>query len=76
MGSTQEFVVTPSNVYLVEILIPIGFLPLDKYIQYATKGPGKRFFIRKGSAGVKSISEKSVRVLAQEIIYLEATHFN
>jgi hypothetical protein len=70
MGTTQKFVVAPSNVYLIEILKPIAYLPLDMYIQYASKGPGERFFIHKGARGVKSISAKSVEVLAQCIVYL------
>ena len=69
MGFTQEFVVAPSNVYLVEILKPIAYLPLDRYIQYASKGPGERFFIYKGAAGGKSIGAKSVKVLGQCINY-------
>jgi hypothetical protein len=69
MGSTQKFIVRPSNVYLIEIIRPIGYLPLDKYTQYASKGPGERFYIDKGAAGRKSIGAKSVRVLAQCIIY-------
>ena len=73
MGSTQEFVVRPSNVYLIEIIRPIGYLPLDKYIQYASKGPGERFYIDKGPAGRKSIGVESVKVLAQCIVYDEDT---
>lgn len=65
----KNLIVKASNVYLIEILIPIAYLPLDMYIQYASKGPGERFFIRKGSAGVKSISSKNVNILAQDIIY-------
>jgi hypothetical protein len=75
MGSTQKFVISPSNVYLIEINIIIAYLPLDEYIQYATKGPGERFFIRKGTAGTKSISSKSVTVLAQDILYYPINHF-
>jgi hypothetical protein len=71
MGSTQKFIVKPSNVYLIEIIRPIGYLPLDKYIQYASKGPGERFYIDKGAAGRKSIGAKSVKILAQCIIYLK-----
>lgn len=67
----KKLKVSPSNVYLIEILIPIAYLSLDRYIQYASKGPGERFFIRKGSSGVKSISSKNVIVLAQNIIYYD-----
>lgn len=76
MGLTQKFIIEPSNVYLVEINIPIAYLPLDMYTQYATKGPGERFFIRKGSRGVKSISTKSVTVLAQDLVYLPINHYS
>lgn len=76
MDPKKRFIIEPSNVYLIEILKPIAYLPLDMYIQYASKGPGERFFIRKRSVGGKSISAKSVKVLAQNIIYLETTHFN
>lgn len=62
--------VCPSNVYLIEINIVIAYLPLDMYTQYASKGPGERFFIRKGAAGSKSISSKNVTILAQNIFYL------
>jgi hypothetical protein len=75
MEAAQKFVTIPSNVYLIEINITIAYLPLDKYTQYATKGPGERFFIRKGTAGTKSISSKSVTVLAQKILYFPITHF-
>jgi hypothetical protein len=74
MGSTQEFVVRPSNVYLIEILKPIAYLPLDKYIQYASRGPGERFYIDKGAAGRKSIGAKSVKILAQCVVYYPDTN--
>lgn len=61
--------VLPSNVYLIEINKPIAYMPLDKYVQYATKGPGERFYVDRGSAGGLSISSKSVTVLAQRITY-------
>ena len=71
MGLTQESLIEvhPSNVYLIEILKPIAYLPLDMYIQYASKGPGERFFIHKGAAGAKSIGAKNVKILAQCITY-------
>jgi hypothetical protein len=62
--------VCPSNVYLIEINIVIAYLPLDMYTQYASKGPGERFFIKKRSRGVKSISSKNVTILAQNIYYV------
>lgn len=73
MTLTQKLVVRPSNVYLIEIIRPIGYLPLDKYIQYASKGPGERFYIDKGPAGRKSIGAESVKILAQCIVYYEHT---
>ena len=74
-AAKNKLKVVPSNVYLIEINIIIAYLPLDQYIQYASKGPGERFFIRKGSAGVKSISAKNVTVLAQNVIYYPNNHF-
>jgi hypothetical protein len=67
----MTYKVEPSNVYLVEILKPIAYLSLDKYIQEASKGPGERFYINRGAAKHLSISSKSVRILAQNIIYLK-----
>ena len=63
--------VAQSNTYLVEILIPMAYMPLDRYVQEATKGPEGRFFVTygRGTQG-RSISEKNVRVLASGIIYL------
>jgi hypothetical protein len=63
--------VIPSNVYLVEILKPIAYLSLDKYIQEASYGPGERFYINRGSAKNISISAKNVDILAQNLIYLK-----
>lgn len=63
--------ITPSNVYLIEIIKPIAFLSFDRYIQEATKGPDNRFYIDKGSPGRKSIGDKSVKILAQNINYLK-----
>lgn len=72
MGFKKKFVkVYPSNVYLVEIIKPIAYLAPEYYIQYASKGPGDRFYINKGSAGHKSIGVKSVNILAQRIWYHE-----
>ena len=71
MGFKKKFIVHPSNVYLVEILKPIAYLSLDKYIQEASKGPGERFYINGGAARSISIGAKSVKVLAQNIIYFE-----
>lgn len=44
-------------------------MSLDKYVQWATKGPGERFYVNRGSAGHISISSKNVTILAQEIDY-------
>ena len=46
-------------------------MPIDNYTQWASKGPGERFFINRKSAGHISISAKSVTVLAQKIDYHE-----
>ena len=62
--------VIPSNVYLIEILITIAFMPIDNYTQWATKGPGNKFYINRKGRGGLSISEKNVKILAQQIIYL------
>lgn len=60
-----------TNVDLVEINILIAYLPPEKYIQHASLShDGKRRFIRKGSAGGKSISAKNVTILASGIDYL------
>lgn len=46
-------------------------MPIDNYVQWASKGPGERFFINRKSAGHISISAKNVTVLAQKIDYYE-----
>lgn len=61
----------PSNVYLIRIEKPIAYMPIDNYVQWASKGPGERFFINRKSAGHISISAKNVTVLAQKIDYYE-----
>jgi hypothetical protein len=71
MGVKEKLIIHPSTVYLVEILKPIKYLSLDKYIQEASKGPGERFYINRGAAKHLSIGSKSVRILAQNIIYLK-----
>jgi len=73
MGSSQKSVIEihPSNVYLIEIIKPVAYMPLDNYIQYASKGPGERFYVNRKAAGGLSISAKKVKVLAQCIMYFE-----
>jgi hypothetical protein len=67
------WVCNPSNVYLIEILIPIAYMPLDKYIQEASFNPyTNRFYVRKGAAGATSVSIKNVKVLAQNIYFTKA----
>lgn len=63
--------VQPSNVYLIEIHGAVAYMPLDMYTQWATKGPGNRFYVSRGSRGSLSISAKRCTVLAQQIVYLE-----
>lgn len=60
-----------TNVYLVRILIPIAYMPPEKYIQEATFGPKGRVYIHKGAAGGKSIGAKSVKILACGVMFLE-----
>ena len=71
MGFTQESLIEvhPSNVYLIEITKPVAYMPLDNYIQYASKGPGDRFYVSRKSRGCLSISAKKVKILAQCITY-------
>lgn len=63
--------ITPSNVYLIEILKPIAYMFIDNYIQWASEDPGKRFYVKRGAAGYISISSKNVTILAQKINYYE-----
>lgn len=60
-----------SNCYLVKILISIAYMPVDRYIQTASKGPGERFYVTRGSSGGLSISSKSVEILACGVIFLD-----
>jgi len=71
MGSTQKSLIEihPSNVYLIELLKPVAYMPIDNYIQYASKGPGDRFYVNRKSRGHLSISAKNVKILAQCITY-------
>lgn len=57
--------VIPENVFLIQINKAIAYMPIDNYVQWATKGPGERFYINRKSAGYISISSKNVTVLAQ-----------
>ena len=61
----------PSNVFLIEIQGAVAYMPLNMYTQWATLGPGNRFYVSRGSRGNLSISAKRCTVLAQEIIYLD-----
>lgn len=63
--------IVPSNVYLVRIEKPIAYMPVDRYVQWASKGPGERFYVNRGPAGGRSIGAKSVTVLAQRIMYYD-----
>lgn len=57
--------VIPENVFLIQINKAIAYMSIDNYVQWATKGPGERFYINRKSAGYISISSKNVTVLAQ-----------
>ncbi len=61
----------PSNVFLIEIQGAVAYMPLDMYTQWATLGPGNRFYVSRGAKGYLFISAKRCTVLAQEIIYLD-----
>jgi hypothetical protein len=63
--------IIPGNTYLIEITKILAYMPLDRYTQWASKGPGERFFVKKGSSGGTSISSKNVIVLAQSIVYYD-----
>ena len=73
MGSSQKSLIEihPSNVYLIEIIKPVAYMPIDNYIQYASKGPGDRFYVNRKAARCLSISAKKVKILAQCITYFE-----
>ena len=60
-----------TNTALVKILIPIAYMPLDKYIQEVSFGPEGRVFIHKGAAGSKSISVKNVEILACGVMFTD-----
>ena len=59
------------NTYLIKITKPIAYMPVDRYIQTASKGPGNRFYINKGAAGGRSISDKNVKILACGVGFIE-----
>ncbi len=59
--------VRAKNIYLIRINKAMSYMSEDMYVQWATKGPGDRFYVRRGSAGHISISSSSVTILAQEI---------
>jgi len=59
-----------SNVYLIEILKTVAFLPLEMYIQEATLSHDKkRFYISRGPAGNLTLGAKNCKVLACGILY-------
>jgi len=58
------------NSYLIKINRPIAYMPLEMYIQYATKGPIGRFYVSRGASGGISISEKNVTILPCGIVFL------
>lgn len=46
-------------------------MPVDNYTQWASKGPGDRFYINRKGRGGMSIGVKSVDILAQKIWYYD-----
>ena len=66
----EGLITIQSNVYLIEINKTISYMPLDKYIQEASKGPNNRFYIHRGAAGGISISEKNITILACGVLFL------
>lgn len=63
--------VHPANSFLIRIERPVAFMPVDKYIQEATKGPGERFYVTRGTSGGLSVSAKNCTVLACGIYYVD-----
>ena len=62
----------PSNVYLIEILKPIAYMPVDRYIQEASFNPQTNlFYISRGERGAAVVSLRNVRILAQNIYFTE-----
>ena len=61
--------VRPSNLYLIKIHNTVAYMDIDKYTQWASKGPEGRFYVNRGAAGGISISVKRVIILAQKISY-------
>lgn len=60
-----------SNVYLIEIKIPVSRMPLRLYKQKATLSHDKRlFYVSRGSAGMVSIGVENVTILACGIYYI------
>lgn len=64
-----------TNSFLVKIKIPMAYLSEKYRIQEASKGPNGRFYIWKGAAGGKSISENSVEILACGVMFLPNNYF-
>ena len=62
--------------YLIEILIPMAYMPLDKYKQvvmlYETQD---RVFVNKGAAGSKSISIKNIKIIMKTLKYEDKVVF-
>jgi hypothetical protein len=67
----RSVIVRPVNDYLIKILGIVAYMPVDRYIQWASKGPKGRFYVDRGAAGGLSISEKRVIILAQKISYYQ-----
>ena len=65
-----------TNTAIVKILIPIAYLSEKYRIQEATLGPRNRVYVTIGSSGGRSISIKSVKILACGVMFYPKSHFN
>ena len=73
LAKPLEMTCNPSNVYLIEILKPIAYMPVDRYIQFASFNPQTNlFYVSRGARGTTSISLKNVKILAQNIYFTKA----
>lgn len=64
--------VIPTGVDLVRIEIYIRYMPVERYVQFASSSHGgSRRYVDRGSAGGLSISAKNCTILACGIDYFE-----
>mgnify|MGYP000884097192 FL=1 len=64
------------NTFLIGITKAISMMPLNRYIQEASRSGTGRFYVNRGAAGGLSISEKNVRILASGVAFYPDNHFN